>query len=161
MVYKIMFGLENYNMTKIQYNLFISQSYLNVDNIDFILWRTCKKKVNSYLSVMYKEHVMVVKMRKQNISFMLFLNLVYQHILFYTKLTQKNTNKKVEKPVVDMPKTSKSWPVSCQESKLQYWGEPLQLPKTEPSTSRQLLQCYYHIKNSKTQSSVQGNQLRI
>ena len=53
-----------------------------------------------------------------------------------------------------MPTTSKPRLVTCRKSKLQYGGGHCELAKTEPSTYRQLLQ-YYHIKNSKPQSSIQ------
>ena len=48
-----------------------------------------------------------------------------------------------------MPKTSKSRLVTRQKSKLQYEEGPCELANTEPSANKQLLQCYYHIKNSK------------
>ena len=47
------------------------------------------------------------------------------------------------------------------KAKLQYGGGPCELANTEPSTYRQLLQYYYHIKNSKPQSSIRDITLLI
>ena len=60
-----------------------------------------------------------------------------------------------------MPKTSKPRLVTRQKSYLQYGGRPCELANTEPSTNKQLLQYYYHIKNSKPQSSIRHITLLI
>ena len=41
-----------------------------------------------------------------------------------------------------------------QKNDAKYGGGPSELYKTKPSTYRQLIRCYYHLKNTDSQSSV-------
>ena len=52
-----------------------------------------------------------------------------------------------------MPK-AKTRPLTRQKSDAKYDGRPSELSKTEPSTYRQLLRYYYHLRNTDPQSSI-------
>ena len=59
-----------------------------------------------------------------------------------------------------MPK-AKTRPLTRQKSDAKYDGGPSELSKTELSSCRQLIRCYYHLKNTDPQSSISQYCLQI